>query len=277
MANAEFIQHLKSEIESLKEERNNILSDFVKDNICSSYESGVVGESEMLGILQSGPWDEVLVTNKKDHSGDFIIKYKNKKYIIDVKNYSDNVPGKEVRKLAKDIDSNSCDGGAIISLNSGIYNPNTNMITREKIHQITVSGKSTLLLSNASLLNQEFINSILLSLYCEKSLKKKKMVTENCKREIVNSIKKMEREIDSEKKSFQQKITRKQNDLDNLKNTLKEIINGFDELSDDDSPKAQLKLSVSEMRNKLLEGGYIDESKLKGNALKIKYNELFND
>ena len=276
-ANAEFIQHLKSEIESLKEERNNILSDFVKDNICSSYESGVIGESEMLSILQSGPWDEVLVTNKKDHSGDFIIKYRGKKYIIDVKNYSDNVPGKEVRKLAKDIESNSCDGGAIISLNSGIYNPNTNMITREKIHQITVSGKSTLLLSNASLLNQEFINSILLTLYCESTSDNNTMVTDNCKREIVNSIRKMEREIDSEKKSFQQKITRKQNDLDNLKSTLKEIINGFDELSDDDSPKTQLKLSVSEMRKKLLEGGYMDESKLKGNALKTKYNELFNN
>lgn len=276
-ANTEFIQHLKSEIESLKEERNNILSDFVKDNICSSYESGVVGESEMLSILQSGPWDEVLVTNKKDHSGDFIIKYRGKKYIIDVKNYSDNVPGKEVRKLAKDIESNSCDGGAIISLNSGIYNPNTNMITREKIHQITVSGKSTLLLSNASLLNQEFINSILLTLYCESTPDNNTMVTDNCKREIVNSIRKMEREIDSEKKSFQQKITRKQNDLDNLKSTLKEIINGFDELSDDDSLKAQLKLSVSEMRKKLLEGGYMDESKLKGNALKTKYNELFNN
>ena len=273
----EFIQHLKSEIESLKEERNNILSDFVKDNICSSYESGVIGESEMLSILQSGPWDEVLVTNKKDHSGDFIIKYRGKKYIIDVKNYSDNVPGKEVRKLAKDIESNSCDGGAIISLNSGIYNPNTNMITREKIHQITVSGKSTLLLSNASLLNQEFINSILLTLYCESTSENNTMVTDNCKREIVNSIRKMEREIDSEKKSFQQKITRKQNDLDNLKSTLKEIINGFDELSDDDSPKTQLKLSVSEMRKKLLEGGYMDESKLKGNALKTKYNELFNN
>ena len=121
-ANTEFIQHLKSEIDSLKDERNNILSDFAKDNICSSYESGVVGENEMLSILQSGPWDEVLVTNKKDHSGDFIIKYRGKKYIIDVKNYADNVPGKEVRKLAKDIDSNSCDGGAIISLNSGESN-----------------------------------------------------------------------------------------------------------------------------------------------------------
>tara|TARA_B100000035_G_scaffold293168_1_gene282398 strand:- start:399 stop:1577 length:1179 start_codon:yes stop_codon:yes gene_type:complete len=277
--NAEFIQHLKSEIDSLKLERNQILSDFVKDNICSSYESGVIGENEMLNILQSGFWDEVIVTNKKDHSGDFIVKYKNKKYIIDVKNYSDNVPGKEVRKLAKDIESNSCDGGAIISLNSGIYNPNINMLVREKIHHITVSGKSILLLSNASLLNQEFINSILLSLYSESSSETNTMVTDNCKREIVNSIRKMERELESEKKSFQQKITRKQNDLENLKNTLKEIINGFDELSDDDSPKTQLKskLSVPEMRKKLEESGHNEESKLKGNALKTKYNELFHD
>jgi len=277
--NAEFIQHLKSEIDSLKLERKQILSDFVKDNTCSSYESGVIGENEILNILQSGYWDEVNVTNKKDHSGDFIVKYKDKKYIIDVKNYSDNVPGKEVRKLAKDIETNSCDGGAIISLNSGIYNPNINMLVRENIHHITVSGKSILLLSNASLLNHEFINSILLTIHSESTSDNNTMVTDNCKREIVNSIRKMERELDSEKKSFQQKITRKQNDLENLKNTLKEIINGFDELPDDDSPKPQpkKKITTPEMRKKLLETGYTEESKLKGNALKMKYNELLHD
>lgn len=282
-ANTEFIQHLKQENDSLKEkidsmneEWKEILSDFVKDNTCSSYESGVIGENEMLNILQSGSWDEVIVTNKKDHSGDFIVKYKDKKYIIDVKNYSDNVPGKEVRKLAKDIYSNSCDGGAIISLNSGIYNPNINMITKEKIYQVTVSGKSILLLSNASLLNQDFINSILLTMYSDSTSDNNTMLTDNCKREIVNSIQKMERDLDSEKKSFQQKITRKQNDLENLKNTLKEIINGFDELPDDVSPKPHFKtkILIPEMR-KILEGsGYIEESKLKGVELKTKYNEL---
>lgn len=278
-ANSEFIQHLKSEIDSLKIERNQILSDFIKDNTCSSQKLGVIGENEILNIIQSGFWEEVIVTNKKDHSGDFILKYKNKKYIIDVKNYSGDIPGKEVRKLAKDIESNSCDGGAIISLNSGIYNPNINMLVKEKIHPITVSGKSILLLSNASLLNKDFINSILLSMHSESTSDNNTMVTENCKREIVNSIRKMERELDSEKKSFQQKITRKQNDLENLKNTLKEIINGFDELSEDDSPKPQLKpkLPVSEMRKKLEEAGHIEESKLKGNALKTKYNELLHD
>lgn len=278
-ANSDFIQHLKSEIDSLKLERNQILSDFIKDNNCSSYESGVLGENEILNILQSGFWDEVIVTNKKDHSGDFIVKYRDKKYIIDVKNYSDNVPGKEVRKLANDIKYNSCDGGAIISLNSSIYNPNINMLTKEKIHHITVSGKYILLLSNASLLNQDFINSILLSMHSDSTSDNNTMVTDNCKREIVNSIRKMEQELDSEKKSFQQKITRKQNDLENLKNTLKEIINGFDELPDDDSPKTQSynKISIPEMRKKLLETGYTEESKLKGNKLKTKYNELFHD
>ena len=278
-AKSELIQYLKVENDSLKTQVNQILSDFVKDQNCSSYEAGVIGENEMLKVLQSGLWDEVSETNKKDHSGDFIIKFKNKNYIIDVKNYSGNVPGKEVVKLSKDIDSNSCDGGAIISLNSGIYNPNTNMITHEKIHQITVSGKSILLLSNASLLNQDFINSSLKLLHCESSSDcNNTMVTENCKREIVKSIMKMERELDSEKKSFQQKITRKQNDLENLKNTLKEIINGFDEYSDDDSPKPQSpKLCAKEMRKRLLDAGHIEESKSKGMELKNKYNELIQN
>jgi Skp family chaperone for outer membrane proteins len=153
------------------------------------------------------------------------------------------------------------------------------MLVREKIHHITVSGKSILLLSDASLLNQDFINSVLLTLHCESSSDNNTMVTDNCKREIVNSIRKMERELESEKKSFQQKITRKQNDLENLKSTLKEIINGFDESNDYDSPKTQLKTktSIPEMRKKLEESGYIEESKLKGIELKTKYNELLHD
>jgi hypothetical protein len=250
----------------------------VKDTNKSSQNLGVIGENEMLPIIQSGDWDEVIVTTKKDHSGDYIIKYKNKKYILDVKNYTDNVPGEQVRKLAKDIETSSCDGGAIISLNTGILNPNTNSLTRDKIHQITVSGKSILLLSNASLLNQDFINSSLKLLYSESHPDcNSNIITDNIKREIVKSIYKMQKEIQSETKSFQNKITRKQNDLDQLKGALGVIIDGFDELSDDDSPKPQIKnkIPVSEMRKKLTESGYHGEAQLKGVELKTKYNELF--
>jgi hypothetical protein len=84
----------------------------------------------------------------------------------------------------------------------------------------------------------------------------------------------MEKELQSETKSFQNKITRKQNDLDNLKNTLKEIITGFDELSDDDSPKPQNKFSVPEMRKKLSENGFHEEAKLKGQELKNRFKVL---
>ena len=274
IATTEYIKHLKSELDSLKSEREDILCNFIKEKNKSSYEAGVIGETEMLKILQCGSWDEVRETNKIDHSGDFIIKYKNKKYILDVKNYTDNVPGKEVRKLAKDIETTSCDGGAIISLNSGILNPNTNSLTQDKIQHITVSGKSILLLSNASLLNQDFINSSLKLLYCESSPNCNSIITDKCKHEIVKSIQKMEKELQSETKSFQNKITRKQNDLDNLKDTLKEIIAGFDELSEDDSPKPQNKISVPEMRKKLSEKGFTEEAKLKGQELKNKFKEF---
>ena len=85
----------------------------------------------------------------------------------------------------------------------------------------------------------------------------------------------MEKEIQTETKSFQNKITRKQNDLSQLKDTLKVIIGDFDELSeDDDSPKTQCKIKIPEMRRTLKENGYHEEAKLKGNELKAKYNEL---
>jgi hypothetical protein len=272
------IQYLTNEIKELKDKENDILSDFIKDTTKSSYEAGVIGENEMLAILQTGTWDEVIDSHTKDHSGDFVVKYKNKKYIIDVKNYTDNVPAKEVRKLAKDIETNSCDGGAIISLNSGILNPNTNCLTKDKIHQIVISGKSVLLLSDASCLNREFINCILKLLYCDNNSGdyNNNIINEKCKNEIGKSILKMEKEILSESKSFQRMITKKRNDLEHLKNTLNEInIITLDEFSDDDSPKPQNKYNVREMRTKLTEKG-IDIEGLKGKALKTKFNELYD-
>jgi hypothetical protein len=272
------IQYLTNEIKELKDKENDILSDFIKDTTKSSYEAGVIGENEMLAILQTGTWDEVIDSHTKDHSGDFVVKYKNKKYIIDVKNYTDNVPAKEVRKLAKDIETNSCDGGAIISLNSGILNPNTNCLTKDKIHQIVISGKSVLLLSDASCLNREFINCILKLLYCDNNScdYNNNIINEKCKNEIGKSILKMEKEILSESKSFQRMITKKRNDLEHLKNTLNEInIITLDEFSDDDSPKPQNKYNVREMRTKLTEKG-IDIEGLKGKALKTKFNELYD-
>lgn len=240
----------------------------------SSYEKGVEGEMDMLSILQGGYWDEVDTVSKKDHAGDFILKTNNKKFIVDVKNYTGHVPAKEVRKLAKDIETNKCDGGAIISLKSGIYNPNRNILTKEVIDHILVSGKSILLLSNAYSLPSEYINSNLKLLnnnpFSDNSLGK---INDKYKVEIANSIIKMKNEIDSEKKSFQNMITKKQNDLENLENTLIEMIgpmNNFVCENDNSKPK---KLNASSMRKKLKENGISTEN-LKGKSLKDKYNEI---
>ena len=112
-------------------------------------------------------------------------------------------------------------------------------------------------------------------LYCESTSDNNTILTDNCRREIHKSIMAMEKDIESDRISFNKKITKKQNDLENLKTTLKELINGFDDLSDDDSPKPKNRLFAKEMRKKLEEDGHIEESKLKGNSLKTKYNELY--
>ena len=87
----------------------------------------------------------------------------------------------------------------------------------------------------------------------------------------------MEKDIESERISFNKRITKKQNQLEDFKTSFKELINGYDDLSDDDSPKPKSKNrpSVKEMRKKLKEDGHIEETKLKGDSLRTKFNELY--
>lgn len=237
-AQAGWIQQLQNEIQYLKTE---ILSKFNEDTNKSPYETGEIGQDEMLAILQEGSWDEVIDCHGKDHSGDFLVKYIGKTNIIDVKNYTYNVPAKEVRKIAKDIETTSCDGGVIISLNSGILDPNTNC-TKKTIDQIIVSGKSVLLFPNSCRHSPEAINTLIKSFFdhnvsCGDN---SNSINKEIKKEIVKTINKMEAEIVSEERSYNRAKIKKINDLEHLKNTLKEIIGDFDELLDDDSPKPQI-------------------------------------
>lgn len=82
---------------------------------------GQLGEAEVHAYLSE--LYEVMDTTKRGHAGDFIIIVNGLRILIEVKNYSRNVPTKEVDKFYKDIDSNSSvDGGLFISLRSGISN-----------------------------------------------------------------------------------------------------------------------------------------------------------
>ena len=284
-AKEEIIQLLKGDKEKLASESaewKEIISNFTKDNTCSSQKLGEIGEKEFLKVLQSSssPWESVDVTNQKGHSGDFIVNYKDKKYIIDVKNWTSDIRGDEVRKLARDIEDRSCDGGAIISLKEGvgILDPSKNQKVKQCVQTITVQGKSISLISNASLLEQDVINSVLLELlYCESTSDNNTILTDNKRREFHKYIMAMEKDIESERISFNKRITKKQNQLEDFKTSFKELINGYDDLSDDDSPKPKSKNrpSVKEMRKKLKEDGHIEETKLKGDSLRTKFNELY--
>lgn len=274
----EEITSLRSENSSLVTERETILTRLIPstDNK-TSYETGVEGENEMSLILSSGNWDEIIDSHSTDHAGDFIVKYRGNKYIIDVKNYQSNIPGQEVRKLAKDIEGNNCDGGAIISFNSGIINPNTNCVTKENMDKILVMGKNILLLSNASSIPAEFINSAITSLKWNSPSDTHQVIDNNVKQEISASIIKMEKEIISEKKNFQARIIKKQHDLENLKLTLIVIVGEFDDQVNDEIPNKPSKISVPEMRKRLIDDGYDDEANLKNKSLGLKYKEIYND
>ena len=278
----ETIQVLREERDVLKYEKETIFTDFLKANENqnkSSYEMGVEGEMSILSILQSGGWDEVIDTHEKDNRGDVILKYNNKKFIIDVKNYSSDVPAREVRKLAKDIEENRCDGGAIISLKQGILDPTMGGLAKEVIYHVCVQGKSILLLSNASTLSPEFINASLKLLESNFSMNSENngQINDKFKEEITKCIVTMEHEISTETIKFKRMITKKRNNLDQLKNTLEEIIGPMDDVFDEPSSDQPIKLTIQIMKQKLIESG-ISIDGLKGKTqYRDKYNEVFSE
>jgi hypothetical protein len=291
----EVIKELREQLKTAKNKEETILSDFLKLTMNkSSYKKGDDAEKEMLPILQSGGWDDVVDTHSKDHSGDYWVYYNNKKLIIDVKDYDENVPGEQVRKLARNIERNKCDGGAIISLNSGILNPNTNCVTGSRLSNILVLGQSILLLSDACSISPDIINASLKLLDCNSEINKSQGdINNKYKIELGNTIEKMKKKINSEKISFSKRITKEENDLEQLEKTLKEMIGPFDDINEneadneveakneaeneDDGIKVSIinkPLKTREMRSFLIKKGIItkeESKKLKGKLLKSKY------
>ena len=92
----------------------------VNDN---SFFKGKVGEDKMKQTLTMlFPKNEIEDTHSQPGRGDFIISCKNdKKILIDNKDYSSNVPKKEIDKFEKDIRENAdVFGGILISNSSGV-------------------------------------------------------------------------------------------------------------------------------------------------------------
>tara|TARA_B110001450_G_scaffold58099_1_gene54790 strand:- start:9681 stop:10856 length:1176 start_codon:yes stop_codon:yes gene_type:complete len=95
----------------------------IQKNKDNSSIKGKVGEDKMKQILTMlFPKNEIEDTHSSPGRGDFIITCKNdKKILIDNKDYSSNVPKKEIDKFEKDIRENAdVFGGLLISNSSGV-------------------------------------------------------------------------------------------------------------------------------------------------------------
>ena len=105
------IEHLQKSIASIHK---------INDN---SSMKGQMGENKMKQILTMlFPKNEIEDTHSTPGRGDFILSCRNdKKILIDNKDYSSNVPKKEIDKFEKDIRENSdVFGGVLISNSSGV-------------------------------------------------------------------------------------------------------------------------------------------------------------
>ena len=89
---------------------------------------GIAGENKFEHIVNQYLSNDYQIENvaKQGKAGDFMLKWRsyktNKLYkiIIDVKNYKNTVPGKEVEKLYRDTNINHVNGGFLLSLHSKI-------------------------------------------------------------------------------------------------------------------------------------------------------------
>ena len=164
----------QKKIDNLYEKISNFQT--LNDN---SYYKGKIGEQKMYNTLtMMFPKNEIIDTHGDPNRGDFLIVCDDeKKILIDNKDYSSNVPKKEIEKFHKDIEENiDVHSGILISNSSGIakkddfeiniinnkpviYLCNTNK-NKEKIKCATDFLKSLMKCSNIDFSNKEIIDKI---------------------------------------------------------------------------------------------------------------------
>lgn len=96
-------------------------------------------------LTQYFPSAEIDDTGYTAGVGDISVIYKNVKIMIEVKNYTKNVPRSEQEKFIRDLTENKFDAGIIVSCSSGIAN------RPSQLEYEMINGKFTVYLSNAGI------------------------------------------------------------------------------------------------------------------------------
>jgi len=170
----------------------------------NSFFKGKVGEDKMKQTLTMlFPKNEIEDTHSQPGRGDFIITCKNdKKILIDNKDYSTNVPKKEIDKFEKDIRENAdVFGGVLISNSSGV--------SKKDDFQIDIiNSKPVMYLHNTNNNNNkikcaiDLIESILCANHID--FQDKEICDKLCKisSEIKRKINKIKRDMDKHAKNI---------------------------------------------------------------------------
>lgn len=170
----------------------------------NSFFKGKVGEDKMKQTLTMlFPKNEIEDTHSQPGRGDFIITCKNdKKILIDNKDYSTNVPKKEIDKFEKDIRENTdVFGGVLISNSSGV--------SKKDDFQIDIiNSKPVMYLHNTNNNNNkikcaiDLIESILCANHID--FQDKEICDKLCKisSEIKRKINKIKRDMDKHTKNI---------------------------------------------------------------------------
>tara|TARA_B100000795_G_scaffold269651_3_gene259773 strand:+ start:2698 stop:3837 length:1140 start_codon:yes stop_codon:yes gene_type:complete len=170
----------------------------------NSFFKGKVGEDKMKQTLTMlFPKNEIEDTHSQPGRGDFIITCKNdKKILIDNKDYSTNVPKKEIDKFEKDIRENTdVFGGVLISNSSGV--------SKKDDFQIDIiNSKPVMYLHNTNNNNNkikcaiDLIESILCANHID--FQDKEICDKLCKisSEIKRKINKIKRDMDKHAKNI---------------------------------------------------------------------------
>lgn len=115
---------ISQQVERLFDNISDILKKVDGMNMYFSKESSVKGEitENVYETLLNEEFKnaEITRTSNLARAGDFIISIHDKRYMVDIKNYTRNVPSNEINKLARDVRECKVDGGILVSTNSGI-------------------------------------------------------------------------------------------------------------------------------------------------------------
>lgn len=184
----------------------------------NSYNKGKVGEQKMHNILTMlFPKNEIIDTHCTPSRGDFIIVCDDEKNIlIDNKDYSSNVPKKEIDKFHNDVQTNN-------DIFSGILISNSSGVAKKDDFQIDiVDNKPVIYLCNTDKNNEkikcavDFLKSLMkcnnIDFSNKETVDKIKKISQDCKRKI----KKVKKDIDKFSNSLKNTVL----DIENLVESL---------------------------------------------------------